>query len=295
MIFNEFNLVDAIKSNNTNNQVSISDITVCIGIRASEFTPWIIQRLEFTLGFYDPSPNFLIVDFGSEGEYSERIKEICDSFNAELIHVPDYGIFSSSKARNIGFKNSKTEFILFSDIDFVYESDFFDRLISISTKLDLKTNPMKVISMPIFHVNKEATHFFEKIDNNYKKDQLLAQWGINGLGTEFGTLFEFVAPYSNTFLIHRDMFSLSGGYCDEFRGHGSEDFEFLIRLAKLTTNVPPSAALDKDFYGPLKESFWGNKDYVGFRRYLEVFTLPYESLGLKAFHMWHEKPASKGY
>lgn len=290
-----FNLVDAVKSNIVSNELSVSDITVCICVRASEITPWIIQRLMFTLGFYDPSPNFMIIDFGSKEPYSEKIREICKSFGSELVYVSDYDEFSSSKARNIGFKNSKTEFILFSDVDFVYERDFFDRLTSIAAKLDLKANPMKVISMPIFHLNKKATTYFEELDNNSKQDKILARWGVNGLGTEFGTLFEFIVPYSNTFLIHRDMFNLSGGYCDEFRGHGSEDFEFLIRLARLTTNVPPPDELSKDFYGPLKESFWGDKEYAGFRRYLEVFTLPCESLGLKAFHLWHEKPASKGY
>lgn len=55
------------------------------------------------------------------------------------------------------------------------------------------------------------------------------------------------------------MFDISGGYCDEFRGHGSEDFEFLIRLAKLTIDIPAPKGIEKDFYGPLKTSFGGRR------------------------------------
>lgn len=52
--------------------------------------------------------------------------------------------------------------------------------------------------MPIFHVNKEATNTFESIDCDIDKDRLLALWGTDGLTSKFGTLFEFVAPYSNS-------------------------------------------------------------------------------------------------
>lgn len=288
-------LIDVVKDAIDVHPVKISDITLCYGIRAGEVTPWIIERLKFALDFYNPSPNFLIIDFGSKDKYAEEIVQVCDRYGAKLIHIEDDGVFSASKARNIAFSEVTTDFIFFADIDFVYESDIFQRLVNLSNRLELQKNPRKIITMPIFHVNKDSSEYFESLDSKNEKDKLITKWSFDGLGTEFGDIFEFVAPYSNTFFMHKKMFDIAGGYCDEFRGHGSEDFEFLIRLAKLSTNIPVPTGLEKDFYGPLKGSFWGDKEYVGFRRYLEAFTLPSESLGLKAFHLWHEKPSAKGY
>lgn len=288
-------LVDEVKDAINIKAVTNSDITLCYGIRTSEVTPWIIERLKFALDFYNPSPNFLIIDFGSKDIYAEEIAEVCKSKGAQVIHIDDDGVFSASKARNIAFSKLSTDFIFFADIDFIYESDIFSRLETLANRLELQKNPRKILTMPIFHVNKVASEYFESLPNNSEKDKLISKWGFDGLGTKFGDIFEFVAPYSNTFFMHKKMFDIAGGYCDEFRGHGSEDFEFLIRLAKLSTNIPVPKGLEKDFYGPLKGSFWGEKEYIGFRRYLEAFTLPSESLGLKAFHLWHDKPSAKGY
>jgi predicted glycosyltransferase involved in capsule biosynthesis len=288
-------VLNDVKNGHKLDNVQLSDITLCYAIRASEITPWIIKRLKFALTYYDPMPNILIVDFGSNDPYKNEINSLCDEHNVQLAYVDDKGVFSSSKARNIAFTKTKTDFIFFADIDFIYERDIFHRLNKICNQLNLRKNPKKVITMPIFHVEKEATELFEETADLEDKDKIVAKWSFDGMGTEFGKVFDFVAPYSNSFLMHKSMFDIAGGLCDEFRGHGSEDFEFMIRLAKLSTNVPSPSNLDKDFYGPLKASFWGNKDYTGFRRYLEVLTLPSESLGLKAFHLWHDKPSKKGY
>lgn len=276
-------------------EVKPGDITICYAVRCSDINPWVLDRIEFALTFYSPKPNIMIVDFGSKLEYSSRIKKLCHNNSGEYIFVEDYDTFSLAKARNICFQNLKTDFLLLADIDYVYERDFIIRLSSLANRLDLTKNPLKVLTMPIYHVNESATALFESLDDLKAKDQLIGKWETNCLASKFGDVFEFVAPYSNSIFLHRKMFDMSGGYCDEFRGHGSEDFEFLIRLAKLTSNIPIAGSLEKDFYGPLKSSFWGQKDYLGFRRYLEAFTLPCELLGLKAFHLWHEKPSDKGY
>lgn len=288
-------LIERIKTGINSSKITPEDITLCYAIRSSEITPWIIKRLEFALTFYSPMPNILVVDFGSEEPFKDKIKNTCLKNNANHIYVNDNGVFSLSKARNIAFKKTQTEFVFFADIDFVYESDIFYKLAKIAERLNLKKNPKKVITMPIFHIGKEETEAFESAKSIDEKDRIIAKWSFDGLVTEFGKKFEFIAPYSNSFFMHKSMFDMAGGYCDEFRGHGSEDFDFMIRLAKLATNIPSPKGLDKDFYGPLKSSFWGKKDYIGFRRYLEALAMPSESLGLKAFHLWHEKPSAKGY
>ncbi|WP_429091574.1 glycosyltransferase [Aeromonas veronii] len=289
-------LVDNIRIKNSEAEIKVDDITLCLGIRISDVNPWSMDRLIFALSYYSPKPNSLVVDFGSKSPYSDDIKRICDEHSAEYIYVEDDDEFSASRARNIAFENSTTDFLFFIDLDFVYERDIFGKLASIANRLEMVKYPRKMIPMPIFHVNKAATQRFEELSENLAKDRMITEWSFDAFGSEFSSTFEFVAPYSNTFFISRKLFDLSGGYCDEFRGHGSEDFEFLIRLAKLSTNIPISSTPEKDFYGPMKDSFFDqNKSYAGFRRYLEAFTAPAESLGIKAFHLWHEKPSAKGY
>src|SRR5690606_31476044 len=87
----------------------------------------------------------------------------------------------------------------------------------------------------------------------------------------------------------RDLFSLIGGYDERFRGHGSEDFEFLTRLAIYGKHLPMPCDWRRDCYGPLKDEFYRQKDYVGFRRLFEAMSYPAEAFGQRVFHMWHPR------
>lgn len=280
---------------NDKKEVTSSDISVCIAIRATEVNPWVLSRLNTLLSYFDPKPEFVIVDFGSVENYKVEIKEICDRNKAKYIYVDDQGVFSLSKARNIAAKNIDTDYILFADVDFVYDRRIIQKMTHIINDLDVSSAIRRFFPMPIYHLNKEASEKFELLESSTEKSKYLTELVFLGQQTQFKEVFEFVAPYSNTFLIHKEFFNLSGGYCDEFRGHGSEDFDFLIRLGLLATNIPLPVNLEKDFYGPLKGSFFTDSDYIGFRRYLEVVTAPSESLGLHAFHIWHESPKNAGY
>lgn len=277
-------------------KVTPNDITVCIAIRASEVNPWVIDRLKFMLQFYDPAPKFLIIDFGSEPIFANDIESICSASQSDVKYqyIDDKGVFSLSSARNACLSYVETELMFFTDIDVVQYRSFFGYLSELATDLEMLTAIRRPLFMPVYHVNQKASYEFESVDN-YQKNLLLRNLGYLGQGTEYKDIFEFVAPYCNVFLIHKDFFSLSGGYCSEFRGHGSEDFEFLVRLGILSSSIPLSESLNKDFFGPLKGSFWGGRDYVGFRRYLEALTVTSENLGLSCFHIWHEKPVGKGY
>lgn len=294
MYFNT--LVDTISRKQTNKQTNISDITVCIALRLNEINPWILPKLEFALRFYHPTPQFLIVDFGSEEQYAEQIKNVCDQYDyATYLYIDDKDTFSLSKARNIAGRTVETDFIFFTDVDVVFDSHFFANLAHLADKLELKTAPRRYLQMPVYHLSKESSTEFEGIDSDKEKDIFLTTMCYWGQSLQFKTLLDFVAPYSNIFLITKEFFDLSGGYCDEFRGHGSEDFEYLIRLGILSSNVPIANNLTKDFYGPLKESFFAIQDYSGFRRFVEVLTAPSESLGLRCYHVWHPNPKEQGY
>lgn len=276
--------------------VGSKDITVCFSLRLYEFNPWVLERLKFQLDFYNPCPKFIIIDLGSQDIYSKQLKKVCSEYeNADYIYIEDDDDFSLALGRNIGGRAVETEFIMFSDIDFVYPADIFYTLSKYATELNIKNYIKRVLYFPIYHINEEYTEKFEELKSASQQNNFLTEIGFLGQSTEFGKIFDFIAPYSNAFLIHREFFDMSGGYCDLFKGHGSEDFEYFIRLGLISSDIPIPDKLKNDFYGPLKDTFFTEKDYFGFRRFNELLTIPSELLGLKAFHLWHDKPKDKGY
>lgn len=291
-------LINEVLRSNTSFDKTIesSDITVCLIIRVSDMNLWALDRLQFILNYYDPSPQFLIVDLGSSNEYSQQIEAICRRSESivkyEYVHY--FSEFSASIGRNACLKLVDTELIFFTDVDIVHPKSFFHLLVDLSNDLDINRAIRRCLFMPVYHINKEYTEIFNKLDDECKSG-FLRELCYLGQSERFGSKFEFIAPYSNVFLIHRDFFDLSGGYSTDFIGYGSEDFEFLIRLGMLSTDIPIPNSFEEDLYGPTKDSFWGVREYSGFRRYLEVLTTSSESLGLNAFHLWHEKPSCSGY
>ena len=277
------------------NKISIDDITVSIAIRATEINPWVIKRLELLLTYYDPKPKFLIIDFGSQGEYEQKISSICLKHKANYFHIDDQGTFALAKARNIAYEKADTDYIFYTDVDFIGEKDLFAQILKQGNAIGLTSESRAYFQLPIYHLSQKSTSTLSSLTTNDEKSAFLTKIAYLGSQTKFDDYFDFVAPYSNAFLISKTCFNYTGGYCDEFRGHGSEDFEFFIRLQILNRQIPVSKNLDKDFFGPRKDTFFWNKPYCGFRKFIEAGTIQSELAGLKIFHMYHESPRDKGY
>lgn len=271
------------------------DITVILSIRLLKDNYWLLDRLKFLFGWYNPNPSFLIVDFGSERNFSEELKDVCLENDAHYHYVDDQGVFSLSLARNIGYEISNTDLLFFTDPDFLMGRDAFTELLKLSSKVGLGVNKLQKLSMPAYHVNENESKAFELKSHLSSKQALLNEWGYKGLSSQIGEVFDFVAPYSNNFLCHRDYFDLAGGYSTEFRGHGSEDFEFMVRSNLLFGDFPIPENVSDDLYKPNTDDFFEQKSYSGFRRLFELETLPEELHGLKAFHIWHPLYESKGW
>lgn len=270
--------------------VTASDITMVLSVRIHAENLWLLDRIDLMGEYYNPCPRVVIVDFGSDEEFSAKIADVCTRRGYTLVPVPDFDVFSLSMSRNIGFENSKSEFIFFCDPDFFGERDMFERLAETATALDMRRTIDVVLNIPAYHLSRSDTDgFFQKKSNDAKSSHLRSLgWKLNY--SKFDRAEEsFIAPYSNVFLIHRSMFSLVGGYDTNFRGHGSEDFEFLLRLSMHATYLPTPTTPASDLYGPLSPEFFTSRPYAGFRRLFELMSQPTESLGFKVFHLWHER------
>lgn len=273
---------------------SEQDITYVLTVRLSEYTPWIYERIRFCLNFYQPVPQILVLDFGSEEYYSSLIKDLCTSSHTRYIKIHDYETFSAAKAKNHAFQYIETDLMLLSDIDCVFDQNIFAKLAKDASLLEFEKNPRRYITFPVTHLAQDISENFERLEMT-EQEKYLKQFDYYSNQAAFRQDIEFIAPYSNILFMHKKLYDLSGGYCDVFRGHGSEDFEYLIRLGYLTSNIPKPKNLQKDFYGPLKDSFWQANSYEGFRKYLEALTFTSETLGYKTYHLWHPKPSDQGY
>jgi len=95
----------------------------------------------------------LVVDYGSDKENIEWERESIKQFpNATLIEVTrNTDIFNKSRALNIGFKYATTKYILSSDIDIIYSSNFIEEVMKVLT-----TNPKSLVLCQKIDLDKEG-------------------------------------------------------------------------------------------------------------------------------------------
>lgn len=270
--------------------VGVQDITMVFCVRLHDGNPWIADRLSGMAGYYQPCPRIVVVDFGSEPFYRDIIASICARHGYRHHVVDDRGVFSLSLARNIGASLCETDFIYFCDPDFISERDLFRILAETATALDMRNVIDVMLNLPAFHLGATETRQFETLNSSDEQSSLLRRLGfLLNYSVVSKEEERYVAPYSNVFLMNRKMFSLVGGYDTSFRGHGSEDFEFLMRFCLHAGILPLPEEPAKSLFGPLDASFYRAKSYAGFRRLFELLSQPTESLGIKAFHLHHPR------
>ena len=275
-------------------KLALSDITMIIALRVGEHNPWVLERLEKIGTYYKKLPNILIYDFGSDDFYARKIKTICTDYRFDYYYDDDKGIFSAAIARNRAFERTHTDLIFFNDIDCFFESDFFERLITIANGHDISHNRMMMMNLPVYHLTEKTSDALMRLDNDAFSQRLIYIKTISTASGK-GSFCDFIAPYSNIFLCHRTLFEVVGGYDTSFRGHGSEDFEFLIRYALISDIYPRPDNFGSDFYGPLKQSFHDLKSYEGFRAVFSLMSFPCEINGLATYHLHHDKPLNNSW
>jgi predicted glycosyltransferase involved in capsule biosynthesis/capsule polysaccharide modification protein KpsS len=263
-----------------------ADITAIISIRAHADNPWVIDRLEQLADYYHPAPHFLIVDFGSTSEHADKLKKICETGGLDYLRVDDSGIFSLSTARNEGFQTSQTDLVYFTDIDFFSVPEHFRRLADYANDHDFRAIRDLVLNFPAYHLNEATSETFWRIAAA-DRCKYLEQLGTLATESSITPLVEFIAPYSNNFLCTRDFFQMVGGYDSNFRGHGSEDFELMIRFAHYNRHSALPNEIVSDIHKPTSAEFFGLRPFSGFRRLGEAISFRGESCGFRAFHLWH--------
>lgn len=274
----------------TQSALSLDDVTVVVCLRISEKNAHLPERLRLLGTQYAPRPKVLVVDFGSETPFSTRLAALCREYGFAYLYEDDKGVYCPAKARNAGAANVATSHVFFMDPDFVGVSSLFADLVTVANSMDMAHIDDAVLMLPVYHLNESHTEHFFDLPLATKRTAFLREAAVSSLFRERGRIAEFVAPYSNNILCSLSFFAVTGGYNEHFRGHGSEDFEFLLRCCLIAGNLPLPSDARADWYGPMQDDFYESPPYYrGFRRLFEVLTYPAEASGLKMFHLWHEK------
>lgn len=273
----------------TPREYSSQDISVIISIRAHGGNPWVLERLAALRSFYNPSPHFIIVDFGSDTQYAEAMRAACTRDDLQYVRMDDTGVFSLSLARNAGAAASTSDLLYFTDIDFFSTPEYFGNLARYANDHDFRFIRDIVLNVPAYHLTEASTSAFYNTPKDLRRKYLEQ---IATIATENSPTspVEFIAPYSNNFLCTRDFYQMVGGYDPEFRGHGSEDFELMIRFALYSRHAVLPAEIEKDLHKPTSAAFFSNRPYAGFRRLGEAVSFRSEIAGFRAFHFWHPCP-----
>ena len=158
-----------------------------------------------------------IVDFGSDENYSLKYEELKKDFNVTIKKCDKVEEWSRSKALNIGIKNSKSEYILISDYDLIFSSNYIEECIKEIRK------KRKSLLWTKFWDSKEGSinHIINiKEYDNYFKD------------TDFRTDLSKNSDYvTKSILFGRaDFFKEIRGYDENYSIWGIEDDDILKRF-----------------------------------------------------------------
>ena len=168
--------IEYLKNSIPQKNYSIADITIILCVRLTNDNPWIVERLASFSAWFSPCPQILIVDFGSEESFAKNLISICDNHDYQYRYINDEDIFCLSKARNEGFLHSTTDLVFFTDPDFIFERDIFDRLLKVANATEIGFNSFSRITMPAYHVSQEYSEIFESNSDNKIKENSLLEW-----------------------------------------------------------------------------------------------------------------------
>lgn len=216
-------------------------------------------------------------DFGSRHDNTFK-KLVQNSPGAEIASGKFYQHeVNTSRLRNEAFKRVRTPFTLLLDIDIWPDLQLFEKYLD---KVDRQVQPFCII--PCLYLTNIGT---EKLTSQKLSPTELKEKFFKYSRKEF---LHLASPSSITILKTSDYIA-AGAFNEAFRGHGYEDFDFLLRLAALHDKLEPSADFleEKSSRSPLF--------CIGYKRAIGESCMDALLERDIAFHLHHAKPKKEDY
>ncbi|GEM_PF-3062461 len=199
----------------------------------------------------------IFVDYFSKIENKQKLKELFEKFNLniKLVSLPSANkIWSRAHCLNIGADNSINEYLIFTDIDILFEVDFFSK---INQKLSFTENSV----------------FYYKcryLDKNFDYDSLINPNPnydyINKKAYKISTKVE-----KGLSIIPNKLFKEINGFDELYRIWGFEDLDLFQRLENLNnckiTNLSENEFMTyHKWHPPSKKDKYLPVDWINFMR-----------------------------
>lgn len=261
-------------------------IDTVFAIDVSDKNTYLIERINKHLDIYSDKPFFISCTD------SPHIKDIVQADNVCL--VPYSHKFSLAAQKNRAVAHSTAPYLLLSDPDFFSYSNIYDQIERLLKATKVINHP-SFFFFPALYANEYWSNVIFN-SSRYDIDRMITSFLMVGFNEKIKKNCHFIAPYSNTILISRDIFYYVGGYNENFDGFGSEDFEFLIRALIVLGIKPLPDKLNFDIYQPSTKHFLrSGKKFIGFRNLLSLYSASISNMGYTMVHLHHDKPSNEWY
>lgn len=179
----------------------------------------------------------IIVDYGGNDTLSAELKKI-NIGKLRYIYADEPGRFSSSHARNIGYKAANGDYILSLDCDLILPDGFIQNIFA-----EIKKHPNSAIFGPVYKLMPKEQDALESGQLDPIKDFNILK--------EKALPHKINAPSGAIILAPRSSILAVGGYDEEYIGYGFQDIDLVERLKRsgLHQALPGSVFALHQFHG----------------------------------------------
>lgn len=258
----------------------MSNITIIVPLDLAQRPVDILKKAHRLAKATEAAKLTIIFGHNDRGSFFDRLlKHLLAKFIHTQIISDNSGDaeVNTSHLRNVAFDNVITEFLVLLDVDIWPDLRLIEKY-----RLKVANNEKPYYMLPCLYLTKRGSK--DLTDFKTTTDDLKSRF-FRFSRKEF---LHLASPSSVTVMKSKD-YSAIGRFNASYYGHGYEDFDFMMRLAKHHQKLDnaPDMLLDKTARSPLFS--------VGFRRYLGAPCL--EALLEKdiVFHLHHKKPSNENY
>ncbi|WP_122094651.1 galactosyltransferase-related protein [Rahnella sp. Larv3_ips] len=221
--------------------------------------------------------NFIIVDYGSELARAQEIENTCENIGFDYVYVDKpNGLWNASAARNVGLKKSKSEYVIFEDVDLYHSVDFYQKInIEIENLIESGDWPFFVI--PVVYLTEKGSELILEDLNPAIYSKMIGE-----IYKPTSELIVHHAPASSFLICKRQDAILIGGYDESFEGWGFEDSDFWVRLLRKFKIERP-----RDFYQLDTRNYSKQVNWRGWRSLFRIFADLVSNKGIYSFHIHH--------
>jgi predicted glycosyltransferase involved in capsule biosynthesis len=194
---------------------------------------------------------------------------VCEKISSTAINT--------SLLRNIAFEKVETKFLLLLDVDIWPDIELFSKYLKL-----LVSGKSPLYFLPCIYLTKTGSR---KLKKKQLDPEDLTKKFFNFSRKDF---LHIASPSSITFMYSEDFRSV-GGFDQNFEGHGYEDFDFMLRLARYHKLISPTPSFFSN--EPSRSPLFAS----GYRRELGRLCLPTLFNKDFAYHLHHAKPKASKY